>query len=92
MDTDADRLVMIKALGGQLVSSDLRDFWAIFDNDYQAALPDGLVEARGPALTCRTSDVQNLKRLATITVAGVPHKLNKHEPDGTGMSVLFLGR
>jgi hypothetical protein len=91
METDADRLASIKGLGGQLVSSDLGDFWAIFDNEFQAA-SDGMVEARGPALTCRTCDVQELKRLAVITVAGVPYRMNKSEPDGTGMTVLFLGK
>lgn len=92
METDADRLASIKELGGQIVSSDLGEFWAIFDNEYQSATGDGMVEARGPALTCRTSDVEKLNRSATVIVSGVPYKTNKHEPDGTGMSVLFLGR
>ncbi len=92
MESDADRLASIKGLGGQIVSSEFGEFWAIFDNDFQAALPDGLVESRGPALTCRTIDVSELKRGAVITVSANPYKLNRHEPDGTGVSVLYLGR
>jgi hypothetical protein len=91
IETDADRLASIKGLGGQLVSSEIGEFWAIFDNDYVGSI-DEMVEGRGPALTCRTSDVEQLKRLAVIQVGSVSYKLNKAEPDGTGMSVLFLGR
>lgn len=92
IETEADRLATIKGLDGQIVSCDRGDFWAIFDNDYAAAIGDGMVEGRGPALTCRTSDVELLPRLSSILVGSITYKLNKHEPDGTGMSVLFLGR
>lgn len=90
METDADRLASIKGLGGQLVRHDDGEFWAIFDNNYQAALDDGSMDSLGPALTCRTSDVANLRRAAAFDIAGTAYKLSRVEPDGTGMSVLFL--
>lgn len=89
METDADRLAMIKSLGGQLVRYETGQFWAIFDNAYESVI-DGMVESRGPALTARSSDVQGLTKDAVMTVAGVDYRIRRFEHDGTGMTVLPL--
>lgn len=90
MDTDADRLAMIKSLGGQLVSVRGREFWAIFDNDF--ALANGMVESSGPALTCRTSDFLEIGITKNDAVLNLPESLvvKDHQPDGTGMSIVML--
>jgi hypothetical protein len=61
METDADRLESIKALGGQLVSTDLGECWAIFDNEgAQITLDDYHINSTSPQLTLRTSDASRL--------------------------------
>jgi hypothetical protein len=93
LESDADRLASIKWLGGQLVSHAQGEFWALFDNDFQQALGDGMVESRGPALTARLVDVEQLRKDTVLNVAGKTFKLKKAEPEeSTGFSVLLLGR
>jgi hypothetical protein len=91
METDADRLASIKALGGQLVSAEHGDFWAIFDNDYLPAA-GGMVESVGPALSCRTSDVETMPKGSTVLVGSTTYRIARAESDGTGMTLLVLGR
>lgn len=89
MESDADRLASIKALGGLLVRFQGGEFWAIFDNDYQDVL-NGMVEGRGPALSARTMDVQELPKDVVVPVSGTDYRIKRPEPDGTGMTVLLL--
>lgn len=97
-ESDADRLALIKSLGGQLVRYAGGEFWAIFDREYyEAGFGDGpAVESSQPALTARTSDVKNLLKDTPldITVDGQveTYFVKRHQPDGTGMSVVFLKR
>lgn len=88
-ESDADRLALIKSLGGQLVRHQGGEFWAIFDNDYQDVL-NGMVEGRGPALTVRTIDVQALAKEVVLPVNGTDYRIKRPEPDGTGMTLLLL--
>jgi hypothetical protein len=91
METESDRLASIQGLGGQLVSTDSGSFWAIFDSDYVDAVN---TETLGPVLTARTSDaLQYAKAKDTaVTVAGVVYRVRKHEPDGTGFTLVWLGK
>ena len=86
METDADRLAMIKSLGGQLVRHPSGEFWALFDNEYYESDFGPGVEGRQPVLTARTIDVQGLAKDVPIDVNGVTYLFKRHEPDGTGMS------
>lgn len=91
MDTDADRLEAIKSLGGQCVHHDSGEFWAIFDNGYLGVSAADLdVEERGPRLTCRTCDVESLRKDTSVTVNGADYRIARAEPDGTGMTTLIL--
>lgn len=94
METDADRLATIQGLGGQLVSAPRGTFWAILDAEYAAAGDLPAVEGTAPALTCRTSDFKALQIVKndSITVGDETFKFVRHEPDGTGISVLVLRR
>lgn len=98
METDADRLAMLQAIGVR-VSAPGGHFWAIFKRDYQLVSADDIgFESRQPALTCRTSDVvvraigkdQIITGLADDAGAPITYRVVRHEPDGTGMSVVFL--
>jgi hypothetical protein len=89
--SDATNLRMLKSCGAVPVRHDAGEFWAIFDNGYLGiAAADIDVEERGPRLTCRTSDVQSLRKDAALDVCNATYRLLRHEPDGTGMSTLIL--
>lgn len=94
MESDADRLAMLQALGGTQVQAQGATFTALFDAAYQAALSDPAIEGVHPALTCRTADVERLAltKGLPLTVGGVAYRILRHEPDGTGMSLLVLKR
>lgn len=92
LESDADRLASIQALGGQLVSTPAGQFWAIFENQYlEGGFSDGpSIETRQPILTARTSDVQSLAKDTVLEIGGRQYLLKRHESDGTGMSLVFL--
>lgn len=96
METDADRLESIKALGGQLVPTDRGEFWGIFDNDFQLALGDGGIESLGPAISsCLASDVKRLelRKDSLVIIDGAPYKVHRVESTGVpGFSTLLLSK
>jgi len=89
MESDADRLGSIRALGGQPVVHPAGTFIAIFDNGFSESLG---MEERSPQLMCRSVDIAGLKIVkgVTVTVAGVGYRVRRIEPDGTGMSSIQL--
>jgi hypothetical protein len=89
METESDRLASIQALGGQLVSAEAGPFWAIFDREYQESLD---TSTRVPVLTARTSDAEQFipRKGAAVTVAGKVYRVREHQPDGTGMTLVYL--
>jgi hypothetical protein len=91
MESDADRLASIKALGGQLVSHSQGACWAIFDRTFVESV-DGSIESRQPVLTVRTSDVESLAKDVVFTVGGQDFRVKRQEPDGTGMTLIHLKR
>lgn len=89
IESDATRLAMIKAVGGVLIRHDSGSFWAVFDSEFSLS-PDGSVESRQPVLNARTSDVQCLPKDTILDVSGKEYRIKRHEPDGTGMTLLLL--
>lgn len=91
-ETDADRLAMIKALGGLDCKIRGGCFWGIFDNASADALT--LVESTDPVITCRSSDVTHLSMVKddTIDICGDLWRIKKFEPDGTGITRILLKR
>ncbi len=89
MDSESDRLALVKALGGQLLHVDAGDFWAIFDPEYLGHLE---TETRVPVLTYRTSDAERyIKPKGTaVPICNETYRVRRHEPDGTGMSIVYL--
>jgi hypothetical protein len=93
MESDASRLASIKGAGGVLVRHETGEFWALFDNDFQADLADGMVESRGPAFTARLVDVSELRKSTPLTIDKRTFKITRAEPDeSTGFCVLYVGR
>ncbi len=91
IESDADRLASIQALDGQLISYADGSFWAIFDREF--LLIDGSVESRQPTLQARTSDVSDIQKDTIISVPGEEaFRVKRHEPDGSGMTLLILKR
>lgn len=90
METDADRLAMIKSLGGQLINHMHGSFWALFERDFLLIVD--AVESRQPVLTARTIDVTDLPKDTVLDVGGDTYRIKRPEPDGTGMSTIILKR
>ena len=61
----------------------------IFDDGYQAALA-GLVESTGPQCLARTADVSAVVQGTAITIDGTGYTVRGVQPDGTGVTTLYL--
>jgi len=98
IESDATRLRKIKAVGGVLVSHNAGEFWAVFDRE-STLIIDG-VEARVPVLEARSCDVVDLPKETVLDVSdnpklGVPggqFRIKRHEPGGTGWTIVILKR
>lgn len=65
----------------------------IFDNDFKAVnLATGEVESTGPQAVCKTSDVSNAVHGDTLTVGCISYYIIGIQPDGTGITILFLSK
>lgn len=91
IESDADRLASIKALGGLLVRHPGGSFWGLFDREFSLSV-DGAIESRQPAINARTCDVKDMAKDTVFTVDGEDFRLKRSEPDGTGMTLLILKR
>jgi hypothetical protein len=89
-ETDADRLAMIKSLGGLAVPVRGNNLWGIFDNGNVDVL--SMVESSGPSFNCRTSDVELLAiaKDDEVDIKGEQFRVKKMDPDGTGMTLIHL--
>jgi hypothetical protein len=92
METDADRLESIRALGGRLVFVGGTEAWAIYDNGYVESGETPGVEGRQPTLLCRSKDVSGAQKDTPIEVGDELYRVKRVEPDGTGMTRLLLKR
>jgi hypothetical protein len=96
-ETDADRLAMIRGLGGVVVSTPAGSFEAILDADHAAALD---VDSEAPRLTARSVDVARLgiTRGMALNVGAAVYVVRSPQPDGivdaggkpAGMTTLIL--
>lgn len=95
LESDADRLDMIKGLGGvEITGPGGQPFWAVFKFEFLESLNGPPVEGRQPFLECRSSDVAALgiDKDTDVTVKSEPYRVRRHEPDGEGWSLLLLKR
>ena len=66
-------------------------FPVIFDNAYQSPL-GGMIESTGPVCQAKSADVSTAVQGTAITIASVSYKVREVQPDGTGITTLFLER
>lgn len=93
VETEADRLAMLRDFGVTVTHSG-GSFTAIFDRAFELLQFEGVagVATTQPRLLARTSDVSALARGTALTVDGVNFKLEEHQPDGTGFTLLLLSK
>lgn len=97
IEDDCDRLDIIRTLAG-ITSDDITvyhsrgSFEAIFDNEYleSQGFEGPAIEGTLPLLTARTIDVKDLPRGTRLTIGSESFTIERHEPDGTGMSRVYL--
>lgn len=92
MESEADRRAMLSALGGKNHQTAAGLLLGVFENEYVEGLG---AETRLPVLTCTTEDAnarEATRKGATVDIAddGKTYRVDRHEPDGTGMSRLIL--
>ena len=94
METDADRLATIQALGGREHVIDGRAVWSIFDDTPIESLDSPGVDVRVPILTCRTSDVSGLAKDVPVDVGQEAYRVKRAEPNSPapGWTILRLKR
>ena len=51
-----------------------------------------MVESTGPVCQAKSADVSAVVQGTSITIASVAYKVREAQPDGTGLTVLFLER
>jgi hypothetical protein len=90
MESEADRRATLSALGGKDYQTAAGPLLGVFDNEYMEGLD---TESRLPVLTCTTADAvarEAVRKGATVDIDGTTYRVDRHEPDGTGMSRLIL--
>lgn len=66
-------------------------FPVIFDNAYQAGLGN-MIESAGPVCQAKSADVSTVVQGTAITINAVSYKVREVQPDGAGVTTLFLER
>jgi hypothetical protein len=65
----------------------------LFDNGYLQASVLGVgIESREPSFEAKDSNITGLDHGDTLTIAGVVYNIIRIEPDGTGMTKLYLSK
>lgn len=95
-ESDADRLTLIQAVGEQFDTGRPTKLWGIYDREYEEVSPGRISIAGGRALLhCRTMDVEShelVKQSKLVRSDGSVLFVNGFEPDGTGMTIVVLGK
>lgn len=92
LQNDADLFALIRDSDGITVKCNAGEFLAIFDNEFVEVEGEPGVEARAPVATARSSDVDSLevRKNSHLEVDGASYRVQRLEPDGTGMTKLVL--
>ena len=61
----------------------------LFDNEYIEAVS---MNSLTPTFLCRTSDLTNIKKGYKLTVNSTDYEIVDPQQDGTGMTLLILGK
>lgn len=91
-ESDADRLAMIRALGGVVISTSFGTLEGLFEADFVPVGDTALVESFGPKVTVRSSDAKSarIEQGLEIRLDGTAYVVRGIQPDGAGMITLLL--
>lgn len=92
LESDADRLAELSALGGELAQINDRDVLVLFTDEH-APLSFGnfVVDGSTPQVLARASDISDVDDNSTIVVRSISYRVGAIEPDGVnGMTVIRL--
>lgn len=94
LESDADRLASIQALGGALHHVNGREVWSIFDDSPLEVMTSPGVEGRSTTLTCRSSDIPEAQKEQPIEVGSDPYRVKRVERNSPslGWTTLHLKR
>lgn len=91
LDSEADRLALIRDLDGETVSLDETDVLAIFiDAHTPVAFGEHVIDSSDPQIVGRTSDLASATSSSVITRGALAYGVAAIEPDGTGMTTIRL--
>jgi hypothetical protein len=89
LESDTDRLEMIKALGEQVyIDSCLT--WCVFESPFYEFELDRELEGASYSALVRTSDASDVARGSEVLRGAVTYTVSGIEPDGEGMTRLRL--
>lgn len=94
LESDADRLASIQAIGGALYLIDGREVWSIFNDTPLEALATPGVEGRAVTLECRTSDTLEAQKEQPVEVGSDAYRIKRVERNSPAMgwTTLYLKR
>lgn len=94
LESDADRLASIRAVGGALRFINGVEVWAIFDDSPLEALTSPGVEGRSVTLTCRSSDTPGVMKDQAVEIDSDPYRIKRVERNSPslGWTTLHLKR
>jgi len=85
-------LQILRACGAIRFETDSGPLWAIFDDAFMADIDDH-IEGTGPRLSaCRSCDIERLgiRKDSVLILGDRSYRVDRVEPDGTGISVVIL--
>jgi hypothetical protein len=96
IETDADRLAMIRAVGETFSTGKAEKLWLVFDREFiEQTLGEFSHEGRKPLGLARTSDVQlhELVKDSVVTrdLDGAKYSVRRFQPDGVGITLVVFG-
>lgn len=90
-ESEADRLALVRGLGGKTFSLDGADVLAIFiDAHTPVAFGDHVIDSSDPQIVGRTSDLSSATSSSVIKRGDAAYGVAAIEPDGTGMTTIRL--
>lgn len=89
LESDADRLEILKALGEQVAIAGTQ-IWGIFEQRYTEMPFDSPVEGLRPSIQVRDIDIEGVSRGAPVVRKGKTYIVTNFEPDGEGMTIIGL--
>lgn len=94
-ESEADRLALVRGVGGEEFDTGHGMLWGIFDREYRDSVAGAfVVESSEPVIRCRTSEVvahELIKKSVVRRVADdTTFVVKRLEHDGLGMTVVWL--